>query len=317
MASNSTTDGSFFNTMPEIPLGHRVLIRMKELDNSSHNYVAKDVTGNTTNTMATYDSTGRKEITYEVPINANKTWVDKYNANVKVLNNSVFYLLDSFTMGVDSEFSEPFKSVVSSDLRNFMVGIQGIMKNSPTLAKYAQYASLDNKAFSYAQWKSTTPLRINMTIRCVAMYKRKEGGGYALYGSSVPDQIKALMKCCLPIASNLGQMIAPGPNMFTLLSKKSGTSVGGADTTAIYVYANGMFFNNVIFTSVRPNFSSEIDEHGYPLYCDIQCGFSSITTAHYDMIDDMFDSYKSTDSTWATDSVNYNATGINRGGTTE
>ena len=144
----------------------------------------------------------------------------------------------------------------------------------------------------FQQWTGTDPIAFSFEL---LLSMRTSGK------TDVLEPAKILINLPLPFNGGKGVGLrAPGPSISSALG-------GEAEYTRKYSFRCGIFYLPlVIFKGVEPTWSSEVDDEGYPTWCNLKVDVSSVFTATQNDINDFGYNYgKTGESTSSTSSTAY------------
>lgn len=127
------------------------------------------------------------------------------------------------------------------------------------------------KEMGYQIWAGTDPISFAFSIKLNMHTSGK---------TDVLEPAKVLCKLPLPYEDNNSVgLVAPGPSVLDAMKINSKYKQECSFRCGIF------YLPSVIVTGAEPTFSTECDEEGYPIWCDIKFDVISIYTATRKMVD--------------------------------
>lgn len=166
------------------------------------------------------------------------------------------HLPETFSLGVSSQFNQPFGQGIS----NGTVG---------TAFKMAGLGALTSQSMTAQVWEGTQPIEMTLELEFVAESDPT---------SEVLDPIKDLMEMTMPSKGGSGFLLEPpGPAYKDVIDWKAFEAQkggGGAKQISVQI-GTFLFFDNVVIENVNTTFHSMIHSSGIPLRATVSVTFKT------------------------------------------
>jgi hypothetical protein len=204
----------------------------------------------------------------------------KIAANGKnILNDKRMFLSSEITLSLTSSFQHLLGDQSNNALTVLGV-VSGVTESLTGKGFTGKFAEL-----GYQIWTSTEPVRFSFEVLFNMITNAK---------TDVLEPAKILMNLPLPIDKSKTKeggigLKAPGPSIVEALNKE-------AKYSKRYSFRCGSFYlHNIIIKTVEPTFSSDVDENGFPIWCQLKIDVESLFTATQDQINNFGYSNKEQD----------------------
>jgi hypothetical protein len=184
-------------------------------------------------------------------------------------------LEEDLVLNLSSSFKPFLKDTSSSALNSIIAGAVN--------QAFGKTFSTNFKQMSFLVWESTDPLGISLTVTLRRLTNAQK---------EVWEPSKLLMKIPLP-EEQIGEggkskgigLIPPGPTIFDLLeaSKMGGTIATFGSNYGIRI--GKVYLDSIIFKTITPQYSPEVDENGYYIKASVRIDCSTIFVATQNLID--------------------------------
>lgn len=193
------------------------------------------------------------------------------------------YLPETFSIGVSSEWSEPFANVSAGQLAD---AVQLVTNMRPV-----------SQAMTMQVWQGTAPVRFNMRFHFVA---------YSDAYMDVVQPVERLMRLTVPFRKAGGILVPPGPNVqwlqgiasqfgggqsnaptnLTFGSSQQNANSSSGETPKVLDNARGkislaigrfLWFENVVVESVDTEFDTAFTSEGFPISARTDITFKTFT----------------------------------------